>query len=213
MTGDSPGVPSGGPRRFGTVWLALAVVVGLLLGYAAGLLTPSLRAPGDGSAEAGFARDMTTHHTQAVELALIAYPKATDPELRDVAYDIATGQQYQIGVMQRWLEEWGLNRNSSQPKMAWMPDGAASVKDGLMPGMATNDQISKLREATGRDVDILFAQLMIRHHIGGVHMIDGVLERSDRPEVVELARSMKGAQQREIAILTALLERLGARPL
>lgn len=202
-----------GPRRFGTAWLALAVVVGLLLGYVAGLLTPSLRAPGDASPEAGFARDMAIHHGQAVQMGMIAYQKATDPEVREVAYDIVTNQQGQIGIMKRWLEEWALSPNSSRPKMAWMPEGAEGVRDGLMPGMATQEEMDRLGAATGEDVDVLFVQLMLRHHLGGIHMIDGVLERSDRPEVVELATIMKNGQQAEVTMFRHLLEKFNAQPL
>lgn len=202
-----------GKRRFGTGWLALAVVVGLLLGYAAGLLTPGLRAPGDTSAEAGFARDMSVHHGQAVEMAMIAYAKATRPAVRDIAYDIATMQERQIGTMQRWLEEWRLSPSGSQPRMAWMPGGPEALQNGLMPGMATTAEITKLRDSNGTDVDILFCQLMLRHHLGGIHMVDGVLTVSSRPEVVELATSMKTLQQIEIDALRRLLREMNAQPL
>ncbi len=94
---------TGGPRvagRRGWVLLTvLTVVFAMVVGYLAGLLTPSLRTPGDTSPEAGFARDMSTHHAQAVEMAMIAWQKVTDPEVKKLAYDIATGQQAQIGVM------------------------------------------------------------------------------------------------------------------
>lgn len=200
-------------RRFPTVWATIAVVVGLLLGYAAGLLTPSLRTPGDTSPEAGFARDMSSHHEQAVEMAMIAHQRGTNPDVLLLSYDIATGQQGEIGYMRRWLEEWRLSPTGSQPKMAWMPDGARAVRDGLMPGMATNEEIEKLRRGTGRQVDVLFAQYMLRHHLGGIHMIDAVLARSERPEVVELATRMKNSQQKEIEILRDLLEDLHAEPL
>lgn len=206
-------VAAPGPRRFGTAWLALAVVVGLLLGYLAGLLTPSLRAPGNDSAEAGFARDMTVHHGQAVEMGMIAYQKATDPEVREVAYDIVTNQQGQVGIMARWLEEWRLSPSSSRPRMAWMPEGSAALQDGRMPGMATNAELDRLRAATGQQADVLFVQYMLRHHIGGIHMVDGLLKQSDRPEVVQLATVMKNGQQAEVGMFRNLLEKLNAQPL
>ena len=211
---DGPGetATAQGRRRFSTVWLTAAVVVGLLLGYAAGLLTPSLRAPGDNSPEAGFARDMSVHHTQAVEIAMIAYQRGSDDsEVRDLAYEIATGQENEKGYMRRWLEEWHLSPNSSRPRMAWMPEGTAALKNGLMPGMASDAEILKMRQAPeGRPVDILFAQYMLRHHLGGIHMIDGVLNQTDRPEVVQLATNMKTVQQREVDVLREMLTRFNA---
>lgn len=196
-------------RRFGTVVLALAVVVGLLLGYAGGLLTPRLTRPGDASVEAGFARDMSTHHGQAVEMGLIAFQRASDPEVRSIGGDIALGQQGELGTMQTWLRSWGLDPTGSQPPMAWMPDGTESVRDGLMPGMATPQEMAALRAAQGADVDVQFLKLMINHHIGGIHMIDGILGASDEADVVRLAQTMKNTQQTDLTNLRNALERLG----
>lgn len=204
---DAGAGPAAG-RRFGTLGLALAIVVGLLLGYAGGLLTPHLTRPGDNSAEAGFARDMTTHHAQAVEMGLIAFQSASDPAVRTLGGDIATGQQGEIGMMQTWLRSWGLEPTGSQPVMAWMPGGAAAVKNGLMPGMATPEELARLRSAKGRDVDVLFLQLMINHHLGGIHMVDAVLAQSSDPDVVPLAARMKNVQQNEVNNMRGLLQRL-----
>ncbi|MEU5947928.1 DUF305 domain-containing protein [Micromonospora sp. NPDC047465] len=196
-------------RRWGTAALALAVVVGLLLGYAGGLLTPGLTRPGETSAEAGFARDMTTHHAQAVEMGLIAFDRGTDPEVRSIGGDIATAQQGELGIMQAWLRSWGLDPAGSEPPMSWMSDGAGLVKNGLMPGMATPEEMAKLRAADGRELDVLFLQMMIKHHLGGIHMIDGVLDASDEPDVVRTAQTMKNTQRKDLTNLQNALKRLG----
>ncbi|MEU4369875.1 DUF305 domain-containing protein [Micromonospora chersina] len=198
----------GAARRFGALALAAAVVVGLLLGYAGGLLTPTLTRPGDNSAEAGFARDMSSHHAQAVAMGLLAFRQGQDPEVRQMGGDIATGQQGEIGTMQTWLRSWKLDPTGEQPPMAWMSDGAA-VKNGLMPGMATPEEMAKLKAATGREFDVLFLQMMIRHHVGGVHMIDGILDQGHDDDVLAVAQVMKNTQQKDLANLTAALKRLG----
>jgi uncharacterized protein (DUF305 family) len=200
-------------KRFGTIALALAVAVGLLLGYFAGLLTPGLRAPGDNSAEAGFTRDMVTHHTQAIDMATVAFQQGHLPEVRTLGLDIALGQQTEVGTMYRWLEEWRLLPTGARPPMAWMPEGTSALIDGMMPGTATDDELDRLYGSTGRDFDILFVQLMLRHHLGGIHMVNGVLEQSDWNEVVALAIRMKQRQQAEVEVLRNLLLKLGARPL
>ena len=69
-----------------------------------GCQTPREKALRRYSADAGFARDMTDHHAQAVEMALIAYQRTEDEAVRLLAYDIATSQQAQIGMMAGWLE-------------------------------------------------------------------------------------------------------------
>jgi uncharacterized protein (DUF305 family) len=53
---------------------------------------------------------------------------------------------------------------------------------------------------------------MIRHHLGGVHMIDAVLAESHRPEVLDLAEKMKSSQQADVATMQRMLTDLGAVP-
>jgi uncharacterized protein (DUF305 family) len=50
---------------------ALLLVVAILVAVASLYLLATSQPPGEGSAEAGFARDMTVHHAQAVEMAEI----------------------------------------------------------------------------------------------------------------------------------------------
>jgi uncharacterized protein (DUF305 family) len=73
--------------------------------------------------------------------------------------------------------------------------------------------MAQLHSATGKDVDILFCQLMLRHHLGGIHMIDGVLQQSHNATVRRLAQTMKLNQQGDIDVLQNLLKQLGAKPL
>jgi uncharacterized protein (DUF305 family) len=187
----------------------LAAVFALSLAFVGGVFYDRLNVPGDNSPEAGFARDMSTHHSQAVGMAMIAYQKATRAEIRSAAYTIATGQQYQIGLMSDWLEQWHLGPTSSRPAMAWMPNGSKELSaDGLMPGMATPAEMDQLKAATGKQVDVQFCQLMIRHHLGGIHMIDGLLAESDNGQVRMLAERMKSGQQTEITMLQQLLDEL-----
>lgn len=207
---DDPGHPvaagSGGRRPW---LLALALVLGLLLGYALATLTQGGEdSPGETSPEAGFARDMINHHAQAVEMGLIAYDRATMPGVRQLGYDIATAQQGQIGMMQQWLTEWGLLPTGTEPPMAWMPEGTDALVDGRMPGMATAEEINALREAEGDEVDRLFLRLMLYHHLGGIHMAEGVLKQSDHPDVTAAAELMLQNQQYEVEVLQELQREL-----
>jgi uncharacterized protein (DUF305 family) len=190
-------------------WLAAAaVVLALAVGLTIGLIVPVLSRPADDSAEAGFLRDMSTHHAQAVEMAMIAHEKATDPTVRIVAADIALTQHGQINIMQTWLRDWKLNLTGSEPPMAWMPDAAGAVRDGLMPGMASQEQLAALRAATGKQVDIQFLTLMGTHHLGGIHMAQAISDLSDNDKVTNLAGTMVTSQQGELATIKDLLEKV-----
>lgn len=196
-------------------WIAgtLAAILLLAVGYAAGLFTPTLRAPGTNSPEAGFARDMSTHHAQAVGMSMLEVEHGSDPDIVEMAYSIATTQQAQVGMMSVWLQDWKLLPTGTRPPMSWMPDGQTELTDGLMPGMATVAQLNELTTARGKASDILFCQLMLRHHLGGIHMVEGILALTHNSEVRTLAESMLAGQQSEVQTLQDLLKRLGAQPL
>ena len=176
----------------------------------------------DDSAEAGFARDMATHHAQAAEMALIVRDVAVDERLRTLAVDIMLTQTTQRGVFMGWLQQWNLPQASSRPRMAWMTEhdhaasgsqsGAASGPERMM-GMATADELARLRAARGVDAEVLFLQLMIRHHEGGVRMAKAILAQSTREEVVAMARSIDESQTGEIALMIEMLAERGAKPL
>ena len=191
----------------------LVVILIAAIGYTAGLLTPRHDTPGEGSPEVGFARDMSAHHAQAVEMGMIAYQNASTPDVRTLGGDIAITQQGQVGIMQTWLKDWGVGPNGTAPPMSWMPDGQRALNGNLMPGMATREEVAKLKAATGKDVDILFLQYMLRHHLGGIHMVDGVLAENPSPQVRELAETIKKNQSGEVTVMENMLSKLGARPL
>lgn len=183
----------------------VAVVAGvLLIGGAAlaALLWP--RFPGDDSAEAGFARDMSVHHAQAVEMAELIRPRTEDPELRQLATDIVLTQQAQIGRISGWLDVWGLRATGTQPPMAWMGMGGQPVI-----GMASQADVNALATLSVAEAEERFLRLMIRHHRGGVLMAEAILERTDREEVVRLAESIVVGQTAEIEAMQAMLEARG----
>jgi uncharacterized protein (DUF305 family) len=197
-------------RRWGWGWLAGALVIGLLAGLSGGYLLTRPSTPSDTSAEAGFLRDMSTHHAQAVEMSMIEHQKSANPLLVTLSDDIALTQQAQIGYMQGWLRQWNLSPTGSGSPMAWMPGGTDEVVNGLMPGMATPAQMSALTKATGKDLDVQYLTLMRQHHLGGIHMAQEILTRTKNADVTFLAQSMVQNQQGEINVINGYLQQLGA---
>jgi uncharacterized protein (DUF305 family) len=192
---------------FGTVVIvaAFAVAVAALLGFLAG---SSLRdaAPGDDSAEAGFARDMAIHHAQATEMAEIVRDRTTDPTIRLLASDIALTQQSQIGRFQGWLDAWGLPVTGADDPMTWM----GHPTSGRMPGMASPEDVASLETLAPDEMDVRFLQLMIPHHQAGVLMADAIMDVTDLPEVEALARGISESQAAEIQYMRELLTERGA---
>jgi uncharacterized protein (DUF305 family) len=202
-------VPPPSRNRFGYAAVAL-LLAGIMLGAAIGLVVPRFRTPGDDSVEAGFFRDMSTHHAQAVEMSMTAHANSTTPAIVTLTADIATTQQAQIGYMQAWLRDWDLSPTGDEEPMAWMPDAAGSIVNGLMPGMATPAQLDSLRKATGKELDVQFLTLMRAHHLGGIHMAQEAEKLSDNKDVDWLADSMVTAQQGEIQLIDDLLKQAQA---
>jgi uncharacterized protein (DUF305 family) len=181
--------------------LTLIGVVGLLALRNRGGATPA-----PGSADLGFARDMIVHHAQAVNMAQLLYDRTQNPTLRIIALDMMLTQQAQVGQMQGWLYLWEQPIAGVGPAMAWMD----MPTSGLMPGMATDEQLAALRAATGIEADRRFIELMIPHHQSGIHMAQAILTRTSIKAVQDLARSIIDAQQREIVELQKLQAELGS---
>jgi uncharacterized protein (DUF305 family) len=191
------------------VLIAITAVLMLAAGIAVGWAA-STAAPGDDSAEAGFARDMQTHHQQAVEMAMYEWRNGSDTAMTAIAYDIATSQSAEIGMYRSWLRDWDVRLSSGDP-MAWAGEEHAHDAEstgGLMPGMATDEEMAEFKTLSGTDADIMFAEMMIDHHIGGIDMAKAALERSDNALVVDAARRAVAVQQADIDNLQGHLDNI-----
>ncbi|RAY17327.1 DUF305 domain-containing protein [Actinomadura craniellae] len=211
---ESASAPTG-PARPGR-W-AVAALLALVLVAAGAFTVPRLfngDRPAPDGPEAGFARDMSAHHAQAVRMAFAVRDRSDDEKIRTLAYDIITTQQSQIGMMSAWLDGWRAPHADPAGPMRWMGGhGGHGAPGGTMPGMATREQLDELEHAQGRAAETLFLDLMITHHRGGVSMARAVLSRTGRPEVLRLARSMVEGQQSEIDLMTRMrAERNADRP-
>ncbi|MGB3372113.1 MAG: DUF305 domain-containing protein [Rhodococcus sp. (in: high G+C Gram-positive bacteria)] len=212
--------------------IALGVIAVLTVGFALGFFARTNVLGGDDSTPAadsvdvGFAQDMSVHHNQAVDMSAIALTNASDPLVRNLAFDMLTSQQNQVGQMQGWLAIWDRAPVGSDGYMGWMTAddhghsmsmSAESAHESgsvaSMPGMASTDELAALRQATGPDVDVMFLQLMLRHHQGGLSMMEYAADHAETPALVRLAQSMISTQQSEATLMTQMLAEKGAEPL
>ncbi|MEV0259447.1 DUF305 domain-containing protein [Streptomyces sp. NPDC050732] len=203
-----------------TNWLVGGVVAAVVAGggitaaVAATDSSDSGDSPASSSADAGFARDMAVHHQQAVEMSYIVRDRTDDEEVRRLAYDIAQTQANQRGMLLGWLDLWELPKVPDGAPMEWMGMGDMPPgEDGaLMPGMATGAELERLGKLSGKKAEVLYLQLMTRHHRGGVHMAQGCVDRCEVSAERRLARGMVESQESEIALMSTLLKARGARP-
>ncbi|MGW2178271.1 DUF305 domain-containing protein [Streptomyces sp. NPDC001732] len=171
---------------------------------------PAAVAPSDTSVDVGFARDMSVHHQQAVEMSFLVRDRTSDEAVRLLAYDIINTQANQRGMMLGWLESWGRAKSSGARPMAWMGHAFTPRGDGsLMPGMATDTELDRLRAAKGRKAEVLFLELMTEHHRAGAEMGRAAAASAETDLIRNLAAGMVRGQQAEIALMAGLLEERG----
>jgi uncharacterized protein (DUF305 family) len=215
------------PARWVRVVLASVAVIALLVvGAALGTVIVGGSTPEGGTVDVGFAQDMSVHHRQAVLMAGLARDRSADPTIRLLAFDIETNQLEQIGQMQGWLSLWNAAPLPAGRFMTWMPDASMPEMGGMahdgesgtagvatMPGMASPADLDRLRASTGTQFDVLFLQLMLRHHQGGAPMARFAEQHAETTQVRNLAEKMAVSQGAESDYMTQLLAQRGAQPL
>lgn len=182
-----------------------ALILGVGIGYFVGDRNAS---PSYNRVDVGFLQDMRYHHEQAVDMAYFYLTSGdeTHPRLRLYAQEILYSQQMEVGRMIEMLRMFRESEaNDTGTAMGWM---GMPIPIDDMDGLATEEQLDAFAAASGDDASIRFAELMIAHHRGGLHMAEYVVENGSNSEVKDLARSMIAGQQPEIDAMTAVLEEL-----
>lgn len=223
------------PSRQRVIVFSAAALAILLVGAAIGMLITLANGGGDNTPDAnsvdvGFAQDMSTHHLQAVSMANWVRDHTTDQEVKTLAFDIESTQQAQVGMFAGYLDLWGQpeSRPPDRQAMSWMgagtsggmqgmpgmdmPDMPGMQPNGLMPGMATQEELAKLRKLTGKDLDVFFLQLMIRHHTGGLSMAQYGEQHCSVAPVRNLAHTIVVGQTAEVTLMKNMLAARGAQP-
>lgn len=204
--------PSASVERSGIVSLGRGrtIVLGAALAFLVGCLAfvvGTRQGSGDplSATDAGFMRDMSYHHDQAVQMSTILLGKAgVDVSLRNYADEILKEQRFEQGFMNATLDRFGYPSNPGTTSMAWM--GMAVPLDS-MDGLATEAQMTKLSEAEGADAEALWVALMSEHHLGGLHMADWEARHGRDETVTNLAQAMVRTQRSEVIDLARFRQR------
>ena len=185
--------------------------------------------------DVGFVQDMSVHHEQAILMSQLALRQGT-VATSQIAAAILSGQAQEVGAMRGWLQVWNQPAVDPTP-MGWMKMGPSasptvtmsgmpdipgmsmpsatptpgSMDYAPMPGMATPAQMLTLTNARGKAFDILFAQLMIRHHLGGIAMDKAAIAQGASTLVAQLAQQEVAEQFQDISYLTTVLKSYGVK--
>ena len=182
---------------------SLAIVLGVGCSTAQSVRSDSVAAPAaeaHTAADVRFMRDMIAHHGQALIMSELAPTRTERQSIRLLAERIAVSQRDEIELMENWLRRRGDTDDSA-------PHHEHSHAGHAMPGMATDDDLSRLGSATGDQFDRLFLELMIRHHEGALVMVAELFQTpgaAQRSEVYRIASEIDADQRAEIARMRAL---------
>ena len=136
-----------------------------------------------------FAQMMIPHHQQAIEMSNLAETRANNKEVLSLARTIKAEQAPEIEQMKSWLKAAG------QSEMG--------MEDHLGMGMLTEEKITALEKAKGKEFEYLFLKGMIAHHKGAILMAETVTDSKNK-EVSGFAKSVKETQSKEITMMQQL---------
>jgi uncharacterized protein (DUF305 family) len=167
-----------------------------------------LESPGHTRADVDFMNGMIHHHAQALVMTSLVPARSSSRDISLLARRMELSQETEIELMEKWLTDRG-----EEP-----PDAEDHKHDhggagGLMPGMVSSDNLSRLADSRGRGFDRRFLEYMTRHHQGALTMVNqlhadnGGLE----PEIDAFTRHVVADQGIEIGRMEQLLAELEGR--
>ena len=131
---------------------------------------------------------MVPHHQGAIAMAEVALKNAEHEEIKELSRNIISSQQAEIEELKSIKqEEFG---TSNVPM---------EMSQEQMRGMGMTDQQNLAKR---EPFDKAFIDAMIPHHQSAIEMAQIAREKSEIPEIKELAEDIVSAQQKEIEQLT-----------
>jgi len=162
--------------------------------------------PAPFSADVEFMQGMIMHHQQAVDMVALLRTHGKSPTLRSFGDKISISQTDEIRFMKQWLEMRG---KATTMEMDHSHMSAADMKNMIMPGMLTPEQMAALTKARGAQFDHLFLTGMIQHHGGALTMVDDLFKTpgaGQDPVLFDFATDIDSTQSAEIKIMREMLK-------
>ncbi|MEJ7622354.1 MAG: DUF305 domain-containing protein [Pyrinomonadaceae bacterium] len=141
-----------------------------------------------------FMDTMSAHHQSAVDMAGMVLKKSQNSELKTFAQKIIDDQQKEIATMKAWREKWYAGQGPAKNmEMSGMADGMKMMSGGEM---------KKMEDASGKEFDSMFLDMMSTHHAAAVKMGKEALTKAEHPEIKTLANQIIKAQEAEIKMMS-----------
>jgi uncharacterized protein (DUF305 family) len=133
-------------------------------------------------ADVSFAQMMISDHQMMDTMGKLAEKKAVSDDLKTLAPQLREGQAETVSTLQGMLADWG---KPASADMAGME----------MPGVMTDADMSMLKSMKGMDFDMMFAQMMVKHHEASIKMARDEQANGASTEAKAMAAEMLTQQQ------------------
>ena len=180
----------------------------------------TMAATAHNDADVTFATEMIAHHKQALAMVDLTEGRTLNPAVQTLADDIRAAQTPEIQTMTGWLSSWGMPSPSASPSasassgmgdMSGMPSmsGSTGPMGGMgsspMPGMMTDEEMTKLKNASDADFQKMWLEMMIKHHQGAVDMARTEQSDGQYQPAIDLAGQIIASQSKQIDTMRQLL--------
>jgi uncharacterized protein (DUF305 family) len=142
----------------------------------------------EASTELQFLDTMSMHHKMAIDMAKLAATRAKHTELKSLASKMIADQQKESGQMKIWRKQW----YASKPEAVNMQmAGMQNSMDGM--------DMDKLAALRGEQFDLMFIDMMTKHHEGAIKMSQAAEPDLQHAQVKAFAKKIITSQKEEIA--------------
>lgn len=160
------------------------LVASFLVAYGAVNVSKVAAVSAGSEQEAKFLVSMSEHHKDGIEMAKMALAKAQSKEVKKLAREISSEQSAELKKMETWQSKW-------YPQTEIKPE---------RPKM----DMSKLEQASGKDFDRSFLDMMTEHHNQAIEMTKSALSGLEHKEAKAMAKKGLKTQTAEVAKMEKL---------
>lgn len=150
--------------------------------------------PKDATFDLRFIDGMIPHHQGAVAMAQEALEKSQRPEIKQLAQAIIDAQEKEISELRTWRKSWYASASADSVMYDAQMKKDMPMTEQMRSSMAMEGDLG----AADAEFDLRFINAMIPHHQGAIDMAKQAQEKSDRPEIKQLAQEIITSQQQEI---------------
>jgi uncharacterized protein (DUF305 family) len=142
-----------------------------------------------------FLDTMSMHHARGIQMAELVKDHGKHDELKQMAKKMIDDEQQDIKQLQQMKEQW----------YAGQGDATNRRMRGMKESVQNHDKnMDKLKSAKGGKFDLMFLEMMSRHHANGIKMAQLALSKAEHQEVKEFAKQIIEKQNQEKSEMTKM---------